>query len=384
MAREDSVKCLRCLLYALNLLFWLMSISVLGISAWMRDYLNNVLTLTAETRVEEAVILTYFPVVHPVMIAVCCFLIIVGMLGYCGTVKRNLLLLIWLAFSHCLLTQLLLSLLKGIRNRRVTGRKERMSKQNQKAQPNLCVLSEMQSSLTSEACLESVVRLHSCCHRLNMEWMSYQYFGSLLVIFCVELACGVWTYEQEITVPVQWSDMITLKARMTNYGLPRYQWLSQAWNFFQREFKCCGVVYFTDWLEMTEMDWPPDSCCVREFPGCSKQAHHEDLSDLYQEGCGKKMYSFLRGTKQLQVLRFLGISIGVTQILAMILTITLLWALYYDRKDPGADQIMSLKSDTAQHLSCHSVELLKPSITRIFEHTSMANSFNTQFEMEEL
>lgn len=31
------------------------------------------------------------------------------------------------------------------------------------------------------------------------------------------------------------------------------------------------------------MDWPPDSCCVREFPGCSKQAHHEDLSDLYQE-----------------------------------------------------------------------------------------------------
>ncbi|CAH6778329.1 Tspan12 [Phodopus roborovskii] len=232
MAREDSVKCLRCLLYALNLLFWLMSISVLAVSAWMRDYLNNVLTLTAETRVEEAVILTYFPVVHPVMIAVCCFLIIVGMLGYCGTVKRNLLLLAW--------------------------------------------------------------------------------------------------------VPVQWSDMVTLKARMTNYGLPRYRWLTHAWNFFQRE------------------------------------------------GCGKKMYSFLRGTKQLQVLRFLGISIGVTQILAMILTITLLWALYYDRREPGADQMLSLKNDTSQHLSCHSVELFKPSLSRIFEHTSMANSFNTHFEMEEL
>ncbi|XP_030816037.1 tetraspanin-12 isoform X1 [Camarhynchus parvulus] len=331
MAREDSVKCLRCLLYALNLLFWLMSISILGVSAWLRDYLNNVLTLTAETRVEEAVILTYFPVVHPVMIAVCCFLIIVGMLGYCGTVKRNLLLLVW-------------------------------------------------------------------------------YFGSLLVIFCVELACGVWTYEQEITVPVQWSDMITLKARMTNYGLPRYQWLTHAWNFFQREAllvsfhgavmvkiclagkewerkfpkRCQHCLFGRDWLEMTELDWPPDSCCVREFPGCSKQAHHEDLSDLYQEGCGKKMYTFLRGTKQLQVLRFLGISIGVMQILAMILTITLLWALYYDRRDPRADQIMALKSDTSQELSCHSMELLKPSLTRIFEHTSMANSFSTHFEMEEL
>lgn len=53
-------------------------------------------------RVEEAVILTYFPVVHPVMIAVCCFLIIVGMLGYCGTVKRNLLLLAWVRCLHLL------------------------------------------------------------------------------------------------------------------------------------------------------------------------------------------------------------------------------------------------------------------------------------------
>lgn len=29
--------------------------------------------------------------------------------------------------------------------------------------------------------------------------------------------------------------MITLKARMTNYGVPRYRWLTHAWNYFQRE-----------------------------------------------------------------------------------------------------------------------------------------------------
>ncbi|TSK13311.1 Tetraspanin-12 [Bagarius yarrelli] len=216
MAREDSVKCLRCLLYAINLLFWLMALCVLGVAAWLRDYLNNVLTLTADTRLEEAAVLTYSPAVHPVVIAVCCFLIIVAMVGYCGTLKCNLLLLSW-------------------------------------------------------------------------------YFGSLLVIFCVELASGVWTYE---------------------------------------EFKCCGVIYFTDWLEMTEMEWPPDSCCSNQYAGCARHAHYSDLSDLYQEGCGPKIYSFIRGTKQLQVLRFLGVSIGVAQILAMTLTLTLLWALYYDHKPP--------------------------------------------------
>ncbi|XP_038635974.1 tetraspanin-12 isoform X2 [Scyliorhinus canicula] len=204
MAREDSVKCLRCSLYALNVLFWLMSVCVLGVSAWMRDYLNNVLVLTTETRLEEAFILTYFPVIHPLMIAVCCFLIIVGMLGCCGTVKGNPMLLAW-------------------------------------------------------------------------------YFCILLIIFCLELACGVWNYDQDYWVSIQRSDVLGLKTRMSHYGLARYQWLTHAWNFFQREFKCCGVMYFTDWLEMTEMERPPDSCCVREFPGCSEHAHNGHFIDIYQE-----------------------------------------------------------------------------------------------------
>ncbi|KAM9823563.1 tetraspanin-12 [Neosynchiropus ocellatus] len=252
MAREDAVRCLRCLLFAVNILFWLMSLCILGVAAWIRDYLNTVLTLTAHTRLEEAAIVTYSTAVHPVMIAVCCFLIIVAMVGYCGTLRCNLLLLSW-------------------------------------------------------------------------------YFGSLLVIFCVELASAVWTYDEPA---VQRSDMISLKSRMSNFGLQRHQWLTHTWNTFQSEFQCCGVIYFTDWLEMTEMEWPPDSCCSNQYPGCAGHAYNNDLSDLFQEGCGPKIYSFVRGTKQLQVLRFLGVSIGVAQILAMALTLMLLWALYYGQKSP--------------------------------------------------
>ncbi|KAF1377063.1 hypothetical protein PFLUV_G00218000 [Perca fluviatilis] len=157
---------------------------------------------------------------------------------------------------------------------------------------------------------------------------------SLLVIFCVELASAVWTYDEP---SVQRSDMISLKSRMPNYGLQHYQWLTHTWNSFQTEFECCGVIYFTDWLEMTEMEWPPDSCCSNQYPGCARHAHYHDLSDLHQEGCGPKIYGFIRGTKQLQALRFLGVSIGVAQILAMALTLTLLWALYYGRQAPEPD-----------------------------------------------
>lgn len=52
-------------------------------------------SLSLFLRLEEAAILTYSPVVHPIVIAVCCFLIIVAMVGYCGTLKCNLLLLSW-------------------------------------------------------------------------------------------------------------------------------------------------------------------------------------------------------------------------------------------------------------------------------------------------
>lgn len=49
------------------------------------------------------------------------------------------------------------------------------------------------------------------------------------------------------------------------------------------QFKCCGVIYFTDWLEMTEREWPPDSCCSNPYPACAHVAFERDLSDLHQE-----------------------------------------------------------------------------------------------------
>uniref|UniRef100_A0A671QRC4 Tetraspanin n=1 Tax=Sinocyclocheilus anshuiensis TaxID=1608454 RepID=A0A671QRC4_9TELE len=288
MAREDSVKCLRCLLYALNFLFWLMALCVLGVSACLRDHLNNVLTLTADTRLEEAAVLTYSPVVHPVVIAVCCFLIIVAMVGYCGTLKCNLLLLSW-------------------------------------------------------------------------------YFGSLMVIFCVELASGVWTYD-EVRAAMNKQECVFV--------------FRKGGDEMNVLLKCCGVIYFTDWLEMTEMEWPPDSCCSNQYPGCARHAHYHDLSDLYQEGCGPKIYSFIRGTKQLQVLRFLGVSIGVAQILAMTLTVTLLWALYYDHKPPDP-----ASPDALIHTHSSAEDALKPSHSHPRVPEAWANvpaNGHTQFEMEQL
>lgn len=46
------------------------------------------------------------------------------------------------------------------------------------------------------------------------------------------------------------------------------------------------------------------------------------------------------------MLRFLGVSIGVAQILAMALTLMLLWALHFGRKTPELDSVASPKPIT--------------------------------------
>lgn len=47
------------------------------------------------------------------------------------------------------------------------------------------------------------------------------------------------------------------------------------------------------------------------------------------------------------MLRFLGVSLGVAQILAMALTLMLLWALYYGHKSPVPDSVIVAPDDPA-------------------------------------
>lgn len=103
------------------------------------------------------------------------------------------------------------------------------------------------------------------------------------------------------------------------------------------------------------------------------------------QGCGPKIYNFIRGTKQLQVLRFLGVSIGVAQILAMALTLMLLWALYYGRRSPETDGAAA-QGDSRPLRAAHgpSAEALNPGSSRTLKGCTDNMPSENQFEMERL
>lgn len=61
-------------------------------------------------------------------------------------------------------------------------------------------------------------------------------FFVMLVVELVVYSC-VMVCVLGLQPSVQRSDMISLKSRMPNYGLQRYQWLTHAWNSFQTEVR---------------------------------------------------------------------------------------------------------------------------------------------------
>lgn len=82
------------------------------------------------------------------------------------------------------------------------------------------------------------------------------------------------------------------------------------------------------------------------------------------------------------MLRFLGVSIGVAQILAMTLTVTLLWALYYDHKPPDP-----ASPDALIHTHSSAEDAQKPSHSHSQAPEAWANApanGHIQFEMEQL
>uniref|UniRef100_A0A8D0GEY2 Tetraspanin n=1 Tax=Sphenodon punctatus TaxID=8508 RepID=A0A8D0GEY2_SPHPU len=48
--------------------------------------------------------------------------------------------------------------------------------------------------------------------------------------------------------------------------------LVNAWDMVQGEFRCCGVQNYTDWFEMRNETWVPESCCMELSATCQSNS----------------------------------------------------------------------------------------------------------------
>ncbi|XP_061447229.1 tetraspanin-4-like [Rhineura floridana] len=87
--------------------------------------------------------------------------------------------------------------------------------------------------------------------------------------------------------------------------------LTRAWDLVQNEFRCCGVQNYTDWFEVRNRTWVPESCCLQQSDICQV-----DSTAWWKEPCYEKVKHWLG--KNISAMGIFAACIIVVQVLGIV------------------------------------------------------------------
>uniref|UniRef100_A0A3B4XC30 Tetraspanin-9 n=1 Tax=Seriola lalandi dorsalis TaxID=1841481 RepID=A0A3B4XC30_SERLL len=132
------------------------------------------------------------------------------------------------------------------------------------------------------------------------------FFIVLLIILLAELIL--------LTLFFVYSDKVSenakqdLKDGLALYNSENNIGLRNAWNIIQAEWKCCGVISYTDWHEALKEKVVPDRCCQEHYQNCGRNS----TNMFWNRGCFEKVEEWLDENKHL--LGTIGMVILVVQV----------------------------------------------------------------------
>uniref|UniRef100_H3DPL0 Tetraspanin n=1 Tax=Tetraodon nigroviridis TaxID=99883 RepID=H3DPL0_TETNG len=132
------------------------------------------------------------------------------------------------------------------------------------------------------------------------------FFIVLLIILLAEVILLIlfFVYSDKVSENAKQDlkDGLALYNSDTNLGL------RNAWNIIQAEWKCCGVIAYTDWHEALKEKVVPDRCCQEHYQNCGRNY----TNMFWNRGCFEKVEEWLDDNKLL--LGTIGMVILVVQI----------------------------------------------------------------------
>ncbi|XP_046889351.1 tetraspanin-9 isoform X1 [Hypomesus transpacificus] len=141
------------------------------------------------------------------------------------------------------------------------------------------------------------------------------FFIVLLIILLAELILLIlfFVYSDKVSENAKQD----LKDGLALYNTNNNVGLRNAWNIIQAEWKCCGVIGFTDWHEALKEKVVPDRCCQEHYQECGRNS----TNMFWNRGCYEKVEEWLDDNKHL--LGTIGMCILVVQLLGMAFSMTL-------------------------------------------------------------
>ncbi|XP_018519935.1 tetraspanin-9 isoform X1 [Lates calcarifer] len=141
------------------------------------------------------------------------------------------------------------------------------------------------------------------------------FFIVLLIILLAELILLIlfFVYSDKVSENAKQD----LKDGLALYNSENNIGLRNAWNIIQAEWKCCGVIAYTDWHEALKEKVVPDRCCQEHYQNCGRNS----TNMFWNRGCFEKVEEWLDENKHL--LGTIGMVILVVQLLGMAFSMTL-------------------------------------------------------------
>ncbi|KAM8750668.1 tetraspanin-9 isoform X1 [Pagrus major] len=141
------------------------------------------------------------------------------------------------------------------------------------------------------------------------------FFIVLLIILLAELILLIlfFVYTDKVSENAKQD----LKDGLALYNSENNIGLRNAWNIIQAEWKCCGVIAYTDWHEALKEKVVPDRCCQEHYQNCGRNS----TNMFWNRGCFEKVEEWLDDNKHM--LGTIGMVILVVQLLGMAFSMTL-------------------------------------------------------------
>jgi len=146
-----------------------------------------------------------------------------------------------------------------------------------------------------------------CCGAYKDNYCLTMTFAVMLgLIFILELAGGIagFVLRNDIEDDVD----TTLRKATLNYGKPKHDGVTKAWDKLQDEFDCCGVDNATDWKAVLPAN-PPESCCADVAATCT-------YTNAYPKGCKTAFEDWLKD--KIAIVGGVGIGLAFIQIVGIL------------------------------------------------------------------
>eukprot|EP00058_Branchiostoma_floridae_P022971 XP_002608461.1 hypothetical protein BRAFLDRAFT_128016 [Branchiostoma floridae] len=164
--------------------------------------------------------------------------------------------------------------------------------------------------IVTASCVMILVGFLGCCGAMaENPALLGKFLVCLMLIFFVELGGGLWAYKHP------------------------------------DEYHCCGMNSYRDWYRLPawpSQTWVPDSCCRVPAEGCGHVGRDEDY---FNQGCSFYVLAFFEDSRQVKMMKWLGVCMGVIQMMSMMLTLLLCIALCCNNFRMGYFQAASRPMD---------------------------------------